>query len=588
VDRSPPQVRAARASVELERLALAGHDVLVIGGGEPLLEPYIEALVAKAKRLGIGSVRLETNATRVDGTRAKRLRGAGLDGALVALNALDSEVADSLSNDPGGLRMTARGVASLLRAGVDITLAVALLPENRGALVEIVSRAASLWPMGPGRIEGVVARHIATRPDGGAVLPAREAAAEITRALVMSRTSGLRVRVAPEGELPPCAYVDPIGVRDLLRLGEDRVAREGERYMRVEACDDCDARCLCPGVLPEIASTLHPLPVPSALRRSTEDRAPVVPSRSVALADDALGRTGLTSRARWCLPAGHSVDREATELALGMRHLIRREVPDPSHVALAVQALEGRGFFVRVVTSTVRGVTGRGRVHVFAASDVATLDEAAARDEALDGTPRERQYAMRWFGLAFGYPGCCVDAFVRADDQDDGALVARMVRSQRTALRPEQNWAIVPVRLFSHLPCRPDCEATAVRAAAVLRRLRQEAPAWTSAILVLLAAPALVWSFERFLSFPGGSILADGSLRYDDVVTHAVIEPGSALLARESYRRFEAAIAEPVRGGARLLLGASITVVGRDGVPVAPLGLGSGAPPLLRFDRASP
>lgn len=266
----PPRLRAARAISAVRAAAQQGARAVMLTGAEPLLEWYLEDLVRLARDLGVPAVVLETNATLLAGhgdgdprRGAAALAAAGVTRAIVAMNALDPAISDAITRDPGGHGRTVEGVRALLAAGIAVELAVALLPENRGALAEIAARARVLFPATAAGVEGVVARCIPAGERHPRPLGVADAAAELAAGAEAAARSGVPLRSAPGGELPPCAFADPGAVTGVLRLGEEIVQRDAAQYRRIEACGACSAARVCPGphraVAAAVAAAARPL-----------------------------------------------------------------------------------------------------------------------------------------------------------------------------------------------------------------------------------------------------------------------------------------------------------------------------------------
>lgn len=267
----PPRVRAARAIQGVRAAAQQGTRTLLLTGAEPLLEWYLADCIRVARDLGIREVVLETNATllaphggagrrdRAPAPGAERrgaeaLAAAGLTRAVVALNSDDPAVADAISRDPGGHAATLAGVRAFLAAGVPVELAIALLPDNRGGLAAIAARALELFPRTAAGIEAVVARYVSGGPGLARPLRVLDAAAELAAGAEAAARSGVRLRTAPGGELPPCVFDAPAAAHDAMRLSEVIVERDGASYERIPACASCSAARICPGPLRAIAA----------------------------------------------------------------------------------------------------------------------------------------------------------------------------------------------------------------------------------------------------------------------------------------------------------------------------------------------
>ena len=105
---------AAQVRTWIEDLARAGAQGLTISGGEPTLDPALDAHVRHAKALGVREVVIETNAILCARPgRAAALVEAGLDGAFVSLHSPDPLVSDRITSAPGTHARTVRGIEAL-------------------------------------------------------------------------------------------------------------------------------------------------------------------------------------------------------------------------------------------------------------------------------------------------------------------------------------------------------------------------------------------------------------------------------------------------------------------------------------------
>ena len=603
---APVLQRADRARRAVGAAAARGVSHLVLTGGEPLLEPYAVRLLEDAKKAGILHCTVETNGTvaSLPGV-AQRLRDAGLDCARVALNSWNAADNDAVTGDAGGTARTFAGIQALLQAGVGVVLVVPLVPANRGALAEIVAHARARFAVGKG-VQGVVARPILQPARGEPALGIPAVAAELTAGYVSAQQpGGLPLTVAAESALPACAYVDVAAVAGLLRLGPTLVVREAAAHVRLAMCADCAFAGVCPGVATVVHATWQPsAPVARAFDQAA---APAFEVEHIATEIDPFASLGLDTvpgaamRARLTEPLPHQTwastfpghaDREALELATGLRSLIRRELPRAEQAREVEKALQKQGFKVNAVASELLGAVGRPRVHVFAAQTEAVLQEAAALDQALGAAPALRNRAMQRYGALFGYPPCCVQAYVTAEDQSDGALLARLACLHTGPLHPWQNYAVVPLRLMSFYPCSPDCTAAERVALASLRALQQAAPAWATAVAQWLAAPLLVQAFDRVALFPGGRcVWREGTavqvVDYTTVTLLADLGLDAGVADRLATRAFAAAVGYAVRLGRELARGPRSLVISRAGEVAETLRFRDKAPFLLDFSGNS-
>ena len=237
----PAFVQPRAVAARLAAAQREGATEIVITGGEPTLRRDIAPLVARARRLGVERVVLETNATSITEERARGLAEAGLDVARVHVprwgNALDE-----LTRDPGGFAALRRGLRALADAGLRIEVAVPVVKRNLDAVVDV-----------PG---GLVADGVdvsclvlgvpldAPEPDELAGLS--DAAEAIAAVENRARVLGLPVRLGQDPRIPPCVFPRPDRVAHLFAMTRGGPPRPG--YASVAACSSCQVEDRCPGV----------------------------------------------------------------------------------------------------------------------------------------------------------------------------------------------------------------------------------------------------------------------------------------------------------------------------------------------------
>lgn len=138
---------AGRLLSGLAGLRAAGVRYLSLTGGEPLLHPALEEIIAAARQGGMATL-LVTNAARLSPEGLERLKGAGLGRLLISVDAADPEVHDAHRGLPGlsrhirdllplaarlGLRPTASVTLSRLTGDL-FRLAAALKAQGFAAL----------------------------------------------------------------------------------------------------------------------------------------------------------------------------------------------------------------------------------------------------------------------------------------------------------------------------------------------------------------------------------------------------------------------------------------------------------------------
>ena len=626
-DSGTAQQRGQRAGLAVRKAIEAGASALTITGGEPTLEPYLPQLLHLAKTLGVGDLTLETHAGTIDSRQAQLLARAGLRRAVVAVNSLDVATADAISGRSNDQHSTLIGVRALLTAGIDIEIAVALVPQNAATLLDLRQNCQQLSKDTAGRIVRIVVRTIGQAPQPLALLDPLAAAAALAQAAQQQvNHAAPPLEQAIGHELPPCAFADPEQVIELFRLSEQRVARESDRYRRLAACAECPLATVCPGTPAVWASALET----KAFAVHEWMVAAVAAVDSVQAADEGATLTATAVQARWpallramsltCVDsftataadpsviahlaarrapepqqwplAAGDCDREAIELQNGLRQLLRREVPDPDRVAQAVTALQRVGLHTAVLQSAVAGVAGQLRTHIFAAGDRSLLAAALRLDPLLGGNGSQKANAIQQFGEWFGYPLCCVDAFMIGGDRDDAVLVAeRAARQSDRALSWPQNWAVVPVRLGSWLPCAPDCAQTLRQTTAVAALLAVHTPTWLAAARPLLQAHVLTLGFDRTVILLAAE--REGNhWRYQRVIGLGQLAGQVHIARRLPWLAFEWAIVEKLRAGDALTVqslahGSEIAVL-RQGAQIHSLVFSGRAPQILDFTLESP
>lgn len=88
----------------IDEIALAGFNILIISGGEPLMRTDVYDLIAHARSQGLRPV-LGTNGCMIDRTVARKLKEAGLMRAGISLDSTDEAVHDNFRQYPGAWRL---------------------------------------------------------------------------------------------------------------------------------------------------------------------------------------------------------------------------------------------------------------------------------------------------------------------------------------------------------------------------------------------------------------------------------------------------------------------------------------------------
>ena len=189
-------VTSAIESAGRERAAL------VISGGEPTLNPRLVDYVQLARRLGVRTIELQTNATRLgDRELTHRLAAAGIDRAMVSLHGSTAAISDAITGVPGTFAATLQGIDELVLTAIHVRLNFVFCQANREDFPRFVDLVAERWPtlLGSpwpdvGIVFSFVASHTDVVPRTAALIPSFSAVMPSLRmGLSRARALGLRV-----------------------------------------------------------------------------------------------------------------------------------------------------------------------------------------------------------------------------------------------------------------------------------------------------------------------------------------------------------------------------------------------------------
>jgi MoaA/NifB/PqqE/SkfB family radical SAM enzyme len=114
-----------------------GYRRLGFTGGEPTIRPELPKLIALAKKIGYGYVRIQTNGIRIaDFAYAKLLADAGLTFVKYSLHGHNAELHDKLVAVPGAFEKNLRSIENLKKLKVGIGVNIVLNELNYRHLVE--------------------------------------------------------------------------------------------------------------------------------------------------------------------------------------------------------------------------------------------------------------------------------------------------------------------------------------------------------------------------------------------------------------------------------------------------------------------
>jgi hypothetical protein len=611
VSRELPPVEHELVVKEI-REAAERNAVLDLSGGEPTLNPRLTEYIALARELGVREIELQTNAIKMaDAAYARALWDAGLRQAFVSLHGTTAAVSDRVTAAPATFDKTVEGVRNLLTLGMEVRLNYVLCGYNVHELAGFADyvRRAFLDPTKGARLDinfSFVAASTDNVPRDTGLIPRFSDVAWALAAL-HDRTAALGIRLTgfdSKCGVPAC-YL-PRAIRDqhfASDLPDEERAAASAGFVRSDACGRCELEKRCYGIRASYAElygtgelrpvvggeVLEPPAPPAAqpaFRGSVWEAIGLSPGHrlspeSLARAkDDAFFRAAADP---WVQREGRAVDREVAQLQAGLREVMKVERGSAVEAERAAANLADQGFVARVYVGPAGPGGSSARAIAFAGRSAARVDEAIDIEPGLVASFRERQPLVRRMGALLGYPPCCVDAFATSAEQDDATHVARLTRAHAAALLPEQNWAVAPLRLFSHFPCSPTCAATTHLARATLDVMEHLNAGYRAAVERALRSVVLIGSVDRFASLEGATADGPGAFTYAGVLSHRNLGMDDAVLARPTFRAFYLEVIARLEEGTRIVRSPSSLLVEREGRKIAEIRFAGEPPPLLDF-----
>jgi hypothetical protein len=223
------------------------------------------------------------------------------------------------------------------------------------------------------------------------------------------------------------------------------------------------------------------------------------------------------------------------------------------------------------------------RAIVFTGRSSAAVDEAIDIETHLTRSRDERAPYVRRMGALLGYPDCCVEMFASSGEQDDATHMQRLARAHVGQLAPEQNWAAIPLRPFSHFPCQPVCPSTARLGRATLSAIEAHSAPFAAKLLSALRSVALIQAADRFALLLDARADGPDAFTYSSVLSHRHLGIEDAVLARPAFRAFYLEIVAPLVEGSRVQRSPGALRVEHEGRRVADIVFRDNAPYLLDF-----
>lgn len=131
----------------LARLAKKS-DFITFSGGETCLDPLLEKHIDTARQSGFKSIEVQTNGMLMqDGAYVRRLIKAGMSNVLVSLHSHMNDISDAITCKSGGFRATLKGIETLLRENVHVSLCHVICSLNYRHIPDYVSFIKTTFPV---------------------------------------------------------------------------------------------------------------------------------------------------------------------------------------------------------------------------------------------------------------------------------------------------------------------------------------------------------------------------------------------------------------------------------------------------------
>ncbi len=125
--------RLIRQVIELRYMQM-----LVYTGGEPLMRPDLDELLAFSRDEGLVNV-IATNGTLIDDARARELKRLGVRGVAVSLDSTDPAVHNRIRRNPRAFELALRGIEACKRAGMVVQLNYTAMKPNLHTLEDVIA-----------------------------------------------------------------------------------------------------------------------------------------------------------------------------------------------------------------------------------------------------------------------------------------------------------------------------------------------------------------------------------------------------------------------------------------------------------------
>jgi radical SAM protein with 4Fe4S-binding SPASM domain len=279
-ERGPGELSLEESYRLIDQLAAAGNHMLILTGGEPLMRRDIEQLAQRATAKGLLVV-LGTNGMLLTPQRVKSLQAAGVAGAGISLDSLDTEKHDGFRGVPGAWKGAVRGIRECVTQGLPVLLQMTALPWNYQEISDMVAfahsegvtgftlyflvctgRGEQLSDITPRQYEEALASLVEAQQHYPDMMVRARCAPQIAR-LASQQESALMgnagclaarqyCRITPEGDVTPCPYL-PLAAGSVRDRSFGDIWQSAPIFQRLRQetpggkCGVCDFREACGG-----------------------------------------------------------------------------------------------------------------------------------------------------------------------------------------------------------------------------------------------------------------------------------------------------------------------------------------------------
>ena len=267
-----------------EILAVNPAPLFILSGGEPLLRPDLETIAWYAARGG-ATVVVGTNGTLLTDERIAKLKEAGVSGAAVSIDSLESRRHDNFRHGRGAFEATAAAVERLRAHRLDFIIQTTITKGNRAELRRLVDwsaeqsavsfnayflvatgRGAHLSDLSPADYEATLTELVEHhRRHLGRMMVRAKCAPHFMRLVHQLAPESPILnyetrcpcgtqycRITPDGKLTPCPY-NPMAAGDLRRQSFAEIWQESPLFGELRGhalggrCGRCEYRSVCGG-----------------------------------------------------------------------------------------------------------------------------------------------------------------------------------------------------------------------------------------------------------------------------------------------------------------------------------------------------